>query len=224
MRRLLVVVLVVLLVLVGLDRGGKYIAEQAAADTLKSSQHLATAPDVTIAGFPFLTQFGTGHYDHITVLAHDVDTGSSPSIRFSTLRVVLNSLTVSRDFTAFHAAAGTANGVVGYPALSRILRVNVGYAGAGRVRITKTVTVLGSTVHAGVSARPTLARGALSFAAATVAGLGQLPQQTLNALTSAFHVRIALRDLPFQISVTSLTARANGLHFAFAGSNLSYTR
>src|SRR5256885_4227247 len=91
-----VVVLLVLLLIA--DRVGVAVAERVAGDTLESSEHLNSRPDVDIAGFPFLTQVATGNYDKITVTADDVTVGQQIHLlEISRLVVVLHDLTVSRD-------------------------------------------------------------------------------------------------------------------------------
>ena len=45
--------------------------------SLQTSQGLQQRPDVSIDGIPFLTQFASGHYQHIEVDSQDVRVGSS---------------------------------------------------------------------------------------------------------------------------------------------------
>src|SRR5690242_11806377 len=121
-RRLLIGVVVLLVLLLAADRIGKYAAEQVAGDTIQNSQHLQSRPDVEVAGFPFLTQFASGDYGEITLTAADVPVGSSSTpLRLSRLRVILHDVTVSRNFSSFHANSATASGLIGYADLGKAL-------------------------------------------------------------------------------------------------------
>lgn len=58
-RRWLITALVVVVLLVGADFAARAVAEQVAATQFQKQGHLSTKPDVTIEGFPFLTQVAT---------------------------------------------------------------------------------------------------------------------------------------------------------------------
>ena len=77
MRKLIIFVVVVVVLLIAADRIGDVVAERVTADTLQSSQHLQQRPDVSIDGFPFLTQFATGHYQHVLIRTQDLRIGST---------------------------------------------------------------------------------------------------------------------------------------------------
>jgi LmeA-like phospholipid-binding len=224
-RRLLVVVVVLAALLAAADRIGVYVAERIAGTTLQSSQHLAHRPDVDIAGFPFLNQFAAGDYDKITVTAQDVPVGQQAHpLNLSRLRVVLHELTVSRDFTDFHSKTATATGTIGYADLGRTLGVDLGYAGNGRVRASKQITIAGITVRGAITSKPALTGTALSFANATVEGAGNLAAAVIDALQQIFAIRIPLARIPFDIHVTSLAAGPQGIVISLTGHDLSYSR
>jgi hypothetical protein len=220
-RGLLIALAVLLLLLVAADRIGVVIAERTAGDTIQSSQHLAERPDVDIAGFPFLTQLATGHYDEITVTAHDVPIGGDV-LAISQVRVVLRSLSVSRDFSEVRAKTATATARIDYAELGRRLGVTLRYAGAGRIAASKTVDVAGRSVTGTVRTRPRLANGALSFAAVTVDHAGALGQLVVAALSHVFAFDVPLRGIPFEIRLRSLQAEPQGLVLVLTGRNLFY--
>lgn len=69
MRKALVVLLVLVVGgLVAADRIGVRVAQGEIARQVAAQEGLARQPDVTIHGFPFLTQAAGGEYDHIEVL------------------------------------------------------------------------------------------------------------------------------------------------------------
>jgi hypothetical protein len=73
MRKALIIALALfLLVLLALDRFGLLIAEAQIASRVQKAQGLSSHPDVSIKGFPFLTQVVRGHYGEVDVAVKDV--------------------------------------------------------------------------------------------------------------------------------------------------------
>jgi hypothetical protein len=223
-RRLLLVLVAVVVVLVVADRVGVAVAEHAAADTIQSSQHLSQRPAVDIAGFPFLTQLLTGQFGEITVTATDVPIDSGGALLdLSRVVVVLHSLTVSRDFSGFHARTATATAVVTYAELSRRLGVGVRYGGAGRVVATRAVDVGGRLRSGTVRARPDLVRGALTFSDVSVDAPAALGDLASGVLSRTFDLAVPLQGIPFQVRVRSLRAEPAGVVIGLAGRDLSFS-
>lgn len=86
-RGLLVALLVIVAVLVGLDFGARWIAEDRVGAALQDSLSLPSRPDVDVRGFPFLTQALAGRYDDVEL--------SAPGIRYGELR----DLTLTADLS-----------------------------------------------------------------------------------------------------------------------------
>ncbi len=93
-RKLVTWVVVILVLLVGLDFGAKAFAESEAASQIQK-QGFPTRPKVTIAGFPFLTQVITRHFDQITISASNIPEGP---ITISSLNVVATDIHLSTSF------------------------------------------------------------------------------------------------------------------------------
>jgi hypothetical protein len=77
-RGLLIALLVVVAVLVGVDFGARWIAEDRVAVALQDALDLPNPPDVDVRGFPFLTQALAGRYDDVGL--------SAPGIAYGELR------------------------------------------------------------------------------------------------------------------------------------------
>ena len=75
MRRLVVTLLVLVAVLVVVDRVAVSAAQRDVARRLQVEQHLAHRPDVSIRGFPFLTQMVAGRYDEVDVTVRGLHAG-----------------------------------------------------------------------------------------------------------------------------------------------------
>jgi hypothetical protein len=223
-RRLVIALLVLVVLLVVADRGGDYVAERVAADKLKTSQNLATTPDVTIHGVPFLTQFASGKYDHINVTANDVPIGSkSRAAQLSHLDVDLNQVTVSKSFGHIHVNSATANGTIDYHDLSRLLGITVRYAGGDRIKASKKFSVLGKTVNPTITVRPVFANGALAFAKSQINGLGQLGSEASSVLKKLFSTPVPFQGIPFEITVRTVHVDSGGLEIDLVGSDLDYS-
>lgn len=215
----------VLVLLVAADRIGVRIAQRAAADSLASSQHLPSRPQVDISGFPFLTQLAAGDFDKITVEASDVPvTEGFGALVLSRLHVVLHHLSVSRDFHSFHADTASATAVVAFEDLGKALGVPVTYAGSGRVRAGTKVTVRGVSVPATVTARPRLRNGELTFADPVVNDAAASSRSATALLDRLFAVAIPLQHIPFDVRVRTLAVSPSGVTITFTGRGLSYVR
>jgi DUF2993 family protein len=224
-RRIAIALVVLVVLLVAADRIGNYAAERTAGNTIQSSQDLSSRPDVDIGGFPFLTQLAAGKFDQVTITAHDVPVARTANLlRISDIRVVLGTVTVSRDFSRVSAATADATATITFADLSRVLGVNVGYAGGGRIRATKKVTVLGSTVAASLTTQPALVNGGLAFTATSINNAGQLGAAVTSGLNKVFDVGVPLQGIPFKISVVSLRVESQGVVIALTGRNLSYSK
>lgn len=66
-RRWLIALLVIVVLLVGADFAARAVAEQVAATQFQKQGNLSVKPDVTIEGFPFLTQVATKDISHVKV-------------------------------------------------------------------------------------------------------------------------------------------------------------
>jgi hypothetical protein len=223
-RWIIISVVTLLVLLLVADRVGDAVAERVAGDTLQSSQHLQHRPDVDIAGFPFLNQLVTGHYDKITVTAEDVPLrGNARGLVLSRLQVVLRHLTVSRSFSHFHAETGSAVATIALGELGDVLGVQLEYAGEGRVEVTKDITFAGHTLHVRVTARPYLHDGALAFTDTSVAGAPGVAGAVLDSLTRVFAISIPLQGIPFDVGLHSLTVDRDAVLVTLAGQDLVYT-
>ncbi|MDD7934527.1 DUF2993 domain-containing protein [Actinomycetospora straminea] len=87
MRGCLVTLLVLVAVVVGVDFGARWIAEDRVAVALQDSLSLPAEPDVDVRGFPFLTQALSGQFEDVGL--------SAPHIPYGELR----DITLTADLT-----------------------------------------------------------------------------------------------------------------------------
>lgn len=225
LRTLLVVVVLLLAALFAADRAGAAIAERIAGTTIENSQHLPSRPGVDIAGFPFLTQLASRDFDKVTIVAHGVPVDrNADRLDLTRVQVVLSNVRVARNFSSVSAASATATASVDYTELSKRLHLDVSYAGAGRIKAGKTLTVLGHTYAPSISAAPRLSGATISFGSVRVDGLGSLAGQLAPGLTNEFRLTVPLSRVPFDVTVRSVAATAGGLSIVLTGSNLTYSK
>ncbi|MDQ2750092.1 MAG: DUF2993 domain-containing protein [Actinomycetota bacterium] len=231
-------VVIALIVLVGLlvaaDRIALVVAERATGRTIQVAQGLGSAPSVSVAGFPFLTQLVAGHFGKVTLAAADLTVGQQGrTVRISTVQAVLNGVDVARDLSSVHADTATATSAISYPDLSATIGVPLSYGGPsqdgiGRVTARQSVSVAGQQVSGSVTAEVRIEGGALRFVAPVVsidgAGGAAVPQPVVDEFTSLFGDPLALTNLPFGLTVRSVTADRAGVHITLAGSDVSFER
>jgi hypothetical protein len=219
----IVVVLAVLFVVA--DRVALHFAEDKAASTLQSSQHLSTKPDVSVGGFPFLTQLLAGEFDDVTISADNISVGNN-AMTLKSVVVHLQHVTVPRDYSSVRARTAQADAQAGYDQLSQALHVQVSNGGHGRLVAKPTVHIAGQTFTGTVSAVPQASsqRG-ITFTNPKLKVSGvQLPSVAAHALVSVFSRAISLAGLPFHITVTGVSVTDTGLVLHLSGRNLVYQR
>ena len=225
-RRLLVLAVVLIGLLVAADRVSLAVADTAAAVTLQRSQGLAARPDVSIDGFPFLTQLAAGSFDQIRVTAKNLTVGQAGvTLRIASLDVTLHHVHVARDFQSARSDFSTATALVTYADLSQTLGVTLGYAGAGRVHATTTITVAGVPVTGTATSGVQLTANSLTFTdpSVTVDGIS-VPPQMSSYFATVFRTAISLGGLPFGVHVDSVQASAAGIAVTLSAAGLTFHR
>lgn len=223
-RRLAITLVALLALLVLADRGGNAIAEHIAADNLQKSQHLASTPDVTIDGVPFLTQLASGDYDHVSADAHDLPIAGG-AVDLSSLHVDLNQVQIRDSFRHYHVNSVTAHGLIDYAELSKRLGVTVRYAGHNRVRASMAITIMGHTFAPSISVMPVFVNGALSFTKSTINGADNTVGTVMDTLGQIFDPsKLPLQGIPFDIRVNGLSVDSRGLELNLVGADVTYSR
>src|SRR5262249_53870697 len=105
-RKALIWIISILAVLVALDFGAKAFAENEAATQIQK-QGFPKKPDVSIAGFPFLTQVITRNFPAVPISSSDIPEGP---IKITSLSVVAENVKLHSNFQS--GTAGPLNGTV----------------------------------------------------------------------------------------------------------------
>jgi hypothetical protein len=209
------VVLVLLVLLAVLDRVAVAYAENQAADQMKS-QGFPTKPDVTIEGFPFLTQVARKHLDHIHITARRVKEGPvTLSMVADATDVVLNSGFQSGTIThvtgtgliAFSDLASAAE-AAGVPGLK------ISAAGPDKVKLD--MNVLGIDASATAIIQQT---GPHTFKV-HLTSTGGIPASLLGPLNFSINIP----DLPMNLSIRSVQVTSKGVVIHVTGSNIKFSQ
>jgi hypothetical protein len=149
---LLVLLALLGLVLVAADRAADLVAERAIARGVQRQQGLSQQPQVSIGGFPFLTQAVSGRFQQVDLAAAQVPAGDGLTV--DRLQVRLTGLTargsdvITGRTDSLTADRMTLRALVGYPTLDDVVAdrlqsdqvaVSFGDGGRGRLAVSGTI-------------------------------------------------------------------------------------
>ena len=215
LRRVVVPLAVLLALAVGADRLAVHLAESALAGQLQTSGGFDAKPDVSIDGFPFLTQAKDGVYRRIEVKAGASTRGG---VRISSLDAQVRDAEVPlgdalKGQVADVPVSGLdATAVVTYVDLARasdVAGVSITPA-AGGVNVTASLKVLGQAVQATATSDVTLKGTAIVVRARSVSVQGGSALLT-RALSGRLDLRIPVGTLPFGLRLTDVEATPSGV-------------
>lgn len=205
-------VLVLLVLLVVLDRVAVAYAENQAAQQMQS-QGFPAKPDVTIKGFPFLTQVASRHFNDVHITANNVKEGPV------TLSIVADATDVLLD-PGYHSGTishVTGTGLIGFSSLASAAGVSgapglqISAAGPDKVKLS----VLGFDATASIEQT-----GPDTFKV-HVDSAGGLPVALLGSLQD-FTIRIP--SLPMNLKIQSVHVTNQGVVIHVTGSNIKFNQ
>jgi hypothetical protein len=217
MRRLLIVLVILAALLTVADRVGVVVAQSVLADQIQNELALDRKPDISIRGFPFLTQAIRGTYRDVQVRLPDVDAGSVQDIavdaRLQGAHVPLSdALRRQVEQIPVDRISGTLG--IGYDELARAsgipgLRIT---REGDALRLDGSVRALGRTVHASATGRVAVAGSTIRIDAeqAEVAGI-PVPQPVLDAAARLLSFRVQPSNLPLNLRITAVRLGDTGL-------------
>ncbi|MCT9077128.1 DUF2993 domain-containing protein [Streptomyces fulvoviolaceus] len=240
--RALRILLIVVVILGGLfviaDRVAVHFAEGEVADKLKTTENLATTPDVSIKGFPFLTQVAGGELDDVEVgiADYEADTGTDGgTIRIDDLKASMKGVAFSGDYSSATAADATGTASVSYAELLKAAQsepteiaqgvtanvVGLSDGGNGKIKVEIEATVLGTKLSDPVSvlATVTVEGDTVKVHADTLPSFGDvsLAEGDVRSITD-FEQKI--EGLPGGIQLDKVEAAKSGVEITVKGSNV----
>ncbi len=215
MKGLLVTLVVLLGLAVVADRVAVGVAEDRVAEAIAERGELAGTPEVSVEGWPFLTQAVSGEYDDVRIQLTAADLGepegTTADVRLRGVRVPLSDVL---DGSVTQIPVDRIDGTVtlSYALLSRELGTDTTLVPEGDgLRLTKTVEVLGYQV-------PLTAVGTVRLDGqelvvdvdgASAAGV-DLPGAVVERAGDALDLRYPI-DLPFGLELTGVVPEDDGV-------------
>ncbi|WP_217167284.1 DUF2993 domain-containing protein [Streptomyces sp. AC512_CC834] len=240
--RALRILLIVVVILGGLfviaDRVAVNFAEDEVADKLRSTENLASTPDVSINGFPFLTQVAGGELDDVEVGIDDYEASTANSgekIRIDHLRANMKGVEFSGDYSSATAATATGTATVGYDELMKAAKsepteispginakvIGLSDGGNGKIKVSLQVTVLGAEVPEPVEVLSTVTvkNNEVEVVADGLPTIGgkQIAESRIRAITD---FQQTIDELPGGIKLDKVEAAKDGVEIKVKGSNV----
>ncbi|MEU0070650.1 DUF2993 domain-containing protein [Streptomyces sp. NPDC006332] len=238
LRILLILVVIFGGLFVIADRVAVNFAEGEVADKLKASENLDTTPDVSIKGFPFLTQVVGGALDDVQVGIPDyeADTGTNgKTIRIDDLEANMKGVEFSGDYSSATASTATGTASVTYDELLKAAKaeptqvapgvtaniVGLSDGGNGKIKVAVEATVFGTKLPKPVDVLSTVtAKGdTVRVHADNLPSFGgvELAENRVRAITD-FEQKI--EGLPGGIQLDKVQAAKSGVEITVKGSNV----
>ncbi|WP_371579090.1 DUF2993 domain-containing protein [Streptomyces sp. NBC_01314] len=237
--RALRILVIVAVILGGLfviaDRVAVGFAEDEAAEQLKTSEGLTSAPDVSIKGFPFLTQVASGELDDVEVGIEDYEasTGKSgESIRIADLRASMRGVAFSSDYSSATADSATGSASIAYDELLKAAKseptqivtgvtaqvVGLSDGGNGKVKVDIKVAVLGKSTTYPVLSTVTVDGDTVKVHADNLPNL--VVEAAEGQVRSITDFEQKIDDLPGGIKLDKVEAAPDGVEITVRGSNV----
>ncbi|MFF4039890.1 DUF2993 domain-containing protein [Streptomyces sp. NPDC001816] len=240
--RALRIILILVVILGGLfviaDRVAVHFAEGEAADKLRTTENLASTPDVDIKGFPFLTQVAGGSLDDVEVGIKDYEaaTGTNgKTIRIDDLQADMKGVDFSGDYSSATAASATGTATISYDELlktakseptevapgitARVVGLSDGGHGKIKVMVEGTVASVGLKQTVPVLSSVTVENDRVRVHADSLPKLGAavIAENRIRQITD---FQQAIDQLPGGIKLDKVQAAKDGVEISVKGSNV----
>ena len=213
-----ITLLVIVLVLVGGDRAANAYAENQMASQVQSSLALSGKPNVTIQGFPFLTQVAARTFNTVDVNASNETAGPGGQLEIASLTATLHGMHIHGTNSAT-VDQFTASALVTFTALAHAGGIPQGItlAPAGPNQLKATVDILGFSADA--TAKVTqVGNDKINV---KITDFGGVPADVLGSLTD---FTFSIPKLPAGVKIQSITVTQQGLRVTATGQNTTLSQ
>lgn len=235
------IVLVLVVLLGGLfavtDRWAVGVAEDEVAGRVQEELGLVSEPEVSIEGFPFLTQLLGGHLQEISIALREGYQArlDGETLTVDDLELVLTDLDIGDGYSSAVAGTAEGSGLIGYDELNRAygelldvggnsLGVSFGYAAGGKLRITLEATMMGQSMELGdVTGEVVLVGNQIRFEVPDEEIPGSGGERLQQRFSEELDTERTISDLPAGLSLESLRPVEEGLVLTVSGTDVSLT-
>jgi hypothetical protein len=210
-----IAIVVLLLLLVGADRVGAAITENAMASQVQTSMTLSGKPSVSVQGFPFLTQLAASDLSNVVITGHNLTDG----------QLDLASINVTAHNIHIHGtSSATIDSLNGSVTVTLSSIANAGNVPAGIAltpdgpnMVKATINILGfdTTATARVSQQ-----GANGIHVQVI-DAGGVPA---SALGSFADFTVTVPKLPSGVSISSVNVTGAGVQVDFTGTDTTFSK
>ncbi|MFE3901160.1 DUF2993 domain-containing protein [Streptomyces sp. NPDC059153] len=222
LRILLVIAVVLGGIFVAVDRVAVYFVESEVEGRVQVTGATIGSTDVSIKGFPFLTQVAGDQLDEVDVEITGIETDANGRrIRISRMNAALHEVKLADGYSSATAARATGTAVISYEDLTKAASdgVVVEYGGNGKVKVTGTVDILGNPLSRSVLSTVTLVDGhTLKVHADKVPGEGIPGLEGLVRKKTDFEREVG--GLPSGLKLRKIQPTADGLEISVTGTDV----
>ena len=213
-----ITLLVIVLVLVGADRAANAYAENQMASQVQSSLALSGKPNVTIQGFPFLTQVAARTFNTVDVNASNETAGTGGQLEIASLTATLHGMHIHGTNSAT-VDQFTASALVTFTALAHAGGIPQGItlAPAGPNQLKATVDILGFSTDA--TAKVTQVGS--NKINVKITDFNGVPADVLGSLTD---FTFSIPKLPAGVKIQSISVTQQGLRVTATGQNTTLSQ
>ncbi|OEU86655.1 hypothetical protein DB35_23535 [Streptomyces abyssalis] len=233
LRRGLIVLFVLAVLFVAADRLAVKLAEDKAADEIKSAQGIASAgkTSIDIKGFPFLTQVAGKELSQI-----DADMSGMKAeapggeLKVSRISARLQDVRLNDDYSSGVANSARGTALVSYDDLTKaaLEGVDVGWggqdgSGKGRLKVSGSVTVLGQTFERSVTSSVSVVGGDTVRVRADKVPGGNIPGLE-DAIRGRIDFSRKIAGLPDGIELEKVEPTPEGIELSVRGKDVKLSK
>jgi LmeA-like phospholipid-binding len=226
-RRWIIMIVVVVVVLLGIDFAARAVAQNVMAGKIEQQASLTSKPDVSIDGFPFLTQVAAKNFTKVGIKISNLTAGpvTITTISATATDIRLNSFAFSSG--TIGSVSGTA--LISFGSLGNTLSNQFGPLGAllngaglrltdagpNEVRATLNLLVTSGTATWRVTR---LSANSLNVHLVNSSGL---PSSLLGSIQD---VNLQIPKLPLGLTITNISVTPNGVVGQVRGQDVPFSR
>lgn len=233
LRRGLIVLVVLAVLFVAADRLAVKLAEDKAAEEIKSAQGIASAgkTSVDIKGFPFLTQVAGKELSQIDLQMSGMKADApGGELKVSRIDARLQDVRLNDDYSSGVADRARGTALVSYADLTKaaLEGVDVGWggrdgSGKGRLKVSGSITVLGQTFERSVTSSVSVSGGDTVKVRADKVPGGSIPGVE-DAIRGRIDFARKIGGLPEGIELEKVEPTPEGIELSVRGKDVKLSK